>query len=659
MARDLTHNRGGYAYPTADTPPPENPFESEHYYSSSHSSEGSRQQYDPNPGQALLSHNSSESFQGRPTRGYTYIPGTSTTTHRDNHPFTPPEYDRYPSRGNSRVTSQQSVGSASYIAGVAPRTRGDSFTDSLSSSHRQSFFENGDVDFSPFGGYPALAFPLHIDEKEEDDYLHNPDPIADAEYDKNRFKYDMKHLDRRSLCGLLGFIVLALGALCLFVLYPVLTYSGVLDPWKPQSYVILSDYKYPTLAAIRTLLVDPDTPTEYLTRTADDGSDWNLVFSDEFNAEGRTFYEGDDQFWYAPDFNYAATKDLEWYDPDAVATANGTLQFTLDAFENHNLMYRSGMLHSWNKMCFTQGIMEVSIRLPNYGFVSGLWPGAWTLGNLGRPGYMATTEGVWPYSYQSCDAGITANQSSPDGISYLPGQKLNACTCNGGDHPNKGVGRGAPEIDVIEAAMDTKLGVGVASQSVQIAPFDIWYMPDYNQIEVYNFLVTNMNTYAGGPFQQAVSGVTTLNVDWYERSRSGINNFQNYAFEYLNDPNTGYIKWFVGNDPTFKVVSNAFAPNGNIGWRPILKEPMSLVVNLGLSNSWAYIDWGLLKFPMVMEIDYVRVYQPANATNIGCDPVGYPTSNYIQQHLNAYSDYNLTSWEMAGYTFPKNRLTGC
>ena len=39
--------------------------------------------------------------------------------------------------------------------------------------------------------------------------------------------------------------------------------------------------------------------------------------------------------------------------------------------------------------------------------------------SLGRPGYMASTEGVWPYTYDSCDAGITANQSSPDGISYL------------------------------------------------------------------------------------------------------------------------------------------------------------------------------------------------------------------------------------------------
>ena len=127
----------------------------------------------------------------------------------------------------------------------------------------------------------------------------------------------------------------------------------------------------------------------------------------------------------------------------------------MDAYKNHDLFYRSGMVQSWNQLCYTQGKIVISARLPNKGTVSGLWPGLWTMGNLGRPGYLASTEGVWPYSYDSCDAGITPNQSSPDGISYLPGQKLNSCTCPGESHPNPGIGRGAPEIDVIEAEIST------------------------------------------------------------------------------------------------------------------------------------------------------------------------------------------------------------
>lgn len=34
------------------------------------------------------------------------------------------------------------------------------------------------------------------------------------------------------------------------------------------------------------------------------------------------------------------------------------------------------------------------------------------MGNLGRPGYGATTEGTWPYSYDSCDVGALPNQTN-------------------------------------------------------------------------------------------------------------------------------------------------------------------------------------------------------------------------------------------------------
>ena len=44
-----------------------------------------------------------------------------------------------------------------------------------------------------------------------------------------------------------------------------------------------------------------------------DGSEMVLVFSDEFNVEGRTFYPGDDPYWEAVDLYYWETNDLEWY----------------------------------------------------------------------------------------------------------------------------------------------------------------------------------------------------------------------------------------------------------------------------------------------------------------------------------------------------------
>lgn len=94
------------------------------------------------------------------------------------------------------------------------------------------------------------------------------------------------------------------------------------------------------------------------------------------------------------------------------------------------------------------------------------------MGNLGRAGYGASLDGVWPYSYDSCDVGTLPNQtldglpeaaavtgeSAWDGrLSYLPGQRLSRCTCDGESHPGPKhsdgtfVGRAAPEIDIFEA----------------------------------------------------------------------------------------------------------------------------------------------------------------------------------------------------------------
>jgi beta-glucanase (GH16 family) len=54
-------------------------------------------------------------------------------------------------------------------------------------------------------------------------------------------------------------------------------------------------------------LIDVDTPqSAYTTTSTRDGSELQLVFSDEFNTEGRTFYPGDDPFWEAVDLHYWA-----------------------------------------------------------------------------------------------------------------------------------------------------------------------------------------------------------------------------------------------------------------------------------------------------------------------------------------------------------------
>lgn len=55
-------------------------------------------------------------------------------------------------------------------------------------------------------------------------------------------------------------------------------------------------------------MIDPDTPDSAYTKVGYDGETWDLAFSDEFNAEGRTFFPGDDPFWEGMDIHYWGTK---------------------------------------------------------------------------------------------------------------------------------------------------------------------------------------------------------------------------------------------------------------------------------------------------------------------------------------------------------------
>ncbi|CZR62244.1 related to KRE6 Glucan synthase subunit [Phialocephala subalpina] len=564
------------------------------------------------------------------------------------------DYSRYPSstdlRSNSRPPGPSPPGPRrprskprATVAAVPllRTTTTNPFSDSQANLEKWGYPDDSITAFNPYYG-GEKGFILYANEIEADDSFHMPQDDDDIKLKPKLSEY----FDPRQIVSTIGGCFLILGLLCVFVVLPVLTFQthllepvgkGPVDDYGP-AWAHVNNNSYPLLENVRTGLIDPDTPQSAKTRKSTfDGSTLNLVFSDEFNDDNRTFYPGDDPFWTAPNIWYGATQDLEWYDPDAVTTGNGTLQLRLDQFPNHNLQYRSGMLNSWNQMCFKGGVFEVSVSLAGPAGIPGLWPGVWSMGNLGRPGYKATTEGVWPYTYNSCDAGITPNQSSPDGLSFLPGQKLSSCTCKGEDHPNAGVGRGAPEIDILEASVDPNNRIGVVTQSFQVAPFDVFYRPNENFMAMPNYDTTQMNTYCGGPFQQAVSATTLLNNGWYDGAA-----YQKYAFEYIPGTSTGKIAWFVGEEPSFIMDGRAIGPNGNIAARQVSQEPMSAVLNLGLSNSWSEVLIGDLKFPTIMHIDYVRIYQKPGQTSVTCDPPGYPTTEYIKQHPVAYNNPNLT-----------------
>lgn len=123
-------------------------------------------------------------------------------------------------------------------------------------------------------------------------------------------------------------------------------------------------------------LIDLDTPQAAYTIPSfhDPSVELQLVFSDEFEVEGRSFYPGDDPYFEAVDLHYWQTGNLEWYDPAGVATKGGALELTLSERQTHNLSYQGGMVTSWNKFCFTGGMIQASVTLPGANNVAGLWP---------------------------------------------------------------------------------------------------------------------------------------------------------------------------------------------------------------------------------------------------------------------------------------------
>ena len=208
------------------------------------------------------------------------------------------------------------------------------------------------------------------------------------------------------------------------------------------------------------------------------------------------------------------------------------------------------------------------------------------MGNLGRAGYGATTDGMWPYSYDSCDVGTMPNQTylasqggGPvaaettgvfvdqygPGLSYLPGQRLSRCTCRDStEHPGPRhsdgsfVGRSAPEIDIIEAQAANRRGArGHVSMSLQLAPFDTGYNLT-TEPGAYEFFDTNnaeLNSYTGSVYQQAASGlVYTKNSNYMETSAE----FDTYGFEYKvgKEPDS-HITWTVGGEPQWRMNAKA------------------------------------------------------------------------------------------------------
>jgi beta-glucan synthesis-associated protein KRE6 len=144
-----------------------------------------------------------------------------------------------------------------------------------------------------------------------DDALHNPDPVRDAALDRSFTLFSL-----RGWLNASALFILVVGLIMLFAGYPVIIYARDKKSIGPGFNLggINRTGQVPDLPNMPTL-IDKDTPSDVMSRVGTDGKTYNLIFSDEFNQDGRTFWPNDDPFWEAVNLNYWPTGDIEWYDP--------------------------------------------------------------------------------------------------------------------------------------------------------------------------------------------------------------------------------------------------------------------------------------------------------------------------------------------------------
>ena len=431
--------------------------------------------------------------------------------------------------------------------------------------------------------------------------------------------------------------------------------------------------------------------------------------SDEFNKEGRSFEPGFDTKWTSMTKPGSSTDgEFQFYNGSTkhVTTKNGSLVLMTTAEkttwidfneaiysgQETTLNYTSGMLMSWDKFCFTGGILEVSLQLPGPHNSGGLWPAFWLMGNLAKATNEHSNYWMWPWSYDRCN-----NESK--------GQMISACneTPGFGLHPRQG--RGAPEIDLLEVKpgswnymwesnkmeyLDPYLSTSMqvspgwpndGHRPINGAPFNSswgeeWYTGLY-QGDAYDS-VQDYNYWGGLCGEPGVGSVTneyvedTLSLITY-LGEAYFDSFHKYRLEW-QPGDEGYVEWYLDDKLVFGVPAEALR---NATGSMIPTEPMYLVANVAMSFNWGMpspcqsptVDWGVPNcpacgvcydchnphcqcglpegmkgcgmFPTEMKIDYVRVYQSHGDSrhSVGCSPDKFPTSAWIQGHSEWYADW--------------------
>ena len=96
----------------------------------------------------------------------------------------------------------------------------------------------------------------------------------------------------------------------------------------------------------------------------------------------------------------------------------------------------------------------------------------------------------------------------------------------------------------------------------------------------------------------------------------------------------------MGPDPSVDISARQISQEPMVGLTRLLVTlkifngfPKYIIINLGMSKNFGDIDFEHLTFPTHLRVDYIRVYQDIRHINVGCDPKGYPTLDYINEFV--------------------------
>lgn len=167
--------------------------------------------------------------------------------------------------------------------------------------------------------------PLSLEFPEADDGMHDPKETVVDEQLWHKRGWGVSYVRGVANLGCLVIMILAV-VMLLCVSFCHSVFAGIheliytiffVSPRQNSAgYPVLSHFDLtagpPTLSATFLNatsqypgLIDTDTPSWAYTKTSwHDGSELQLVFSDEFEKEGRTFSEGDDPYWEAVNLHY-------------------------------------------------------------------------------------------------------------------------------------------------------------------------------------------------------------------------------------------------------------------------------------------------------------------------------------------------------------------